>query len=131
LRRNRHDRIVLGVAGGLADYLVIDSLLIRLFFVVTAFAGGAGLLAYAALAIFLREDGDLLEHEFSNTSNRLRGRDLAMLLLLGAGTWWLAQHLGWWVSIDWTAVGPIMVVIVGLSLILKRDQRDDGSAGLG
>ena len=130
LRRSSHDRTILGVAGGLADYLVIDPVLIRLAFVVTALAGGVGVFAYIALAVLLPEDGGLREYELAVRPNRLQARDMAALVVLGGGMVWLAQHLGWWVSIDWTTVGPVIVVIVGLSLILKRDRSDQGNAGL-
>ena len=45
--RSTTDRVVAGVAGGLAEQLRVDPVLIRLAFVVLAFAGGAGLLLYA------------------------------------------------------------------------------------
>ena len=130
LRRSSHDRIMLGVAGGLADYLLIDPVLIRLAFVITALAGGVGVLAYIALAVLLPEDRGVREYELAGRAHRLQGRDVAALVVLGGGMLWLAQHLGWWISIDWTTVGPVMVVTVGLSLILKRDRNDQGSAGL-
>lgn len=49
LYRRRADRMIAGVAVGLADYFGIDPIWVRLAFVLTAFAGGIGLIAYAAL----------------------------------------------------------------------------------
>jgi phage shock protein C len=46
LYRSRSDRMLGGVAGGLARYLDVDSTLVRLAFVALFFAAGVGVLAY-------------------------------------------------------------------------------------
>ena len=53
--RSTIDKKVAGVAGGLADYFDIDPLLVRLIFVILAFAGGGGLLIYIILWIVTPE----------------------------------------------------------------------------
>lgn len=55
LVRRTDDRVVAGVASGLADYLNIDPVIIRVLFVILAFAGGGGILAYVALWILTPE----------------------------------------------------------------------------
>lgn len=48
------DRKLFGVAGGLAEYFDMDPILVRVGFVVLSICfGGIGLVAYAALAIFM------------------------------------------------------------------------------
>ncbi|CAM3090251.1 ATP-binding protein [Corynebacterium gottingense] len=47
--RSRRNLMVAGIASGLARYLGVDERWVRLFFIVGAFVGGAGALAYAAL----------------------------------------------------------------------------------
>lgn len=51
LQRNEHDKVVAGVASGLADYFEIDTTWIRIAFVVAVFAGFSGILAYIVLWI--------------------------------------------------------------------------------
>lgn len=52
LYRSRGERMIAGVAGGLAEYFNVDPSLVRLAFVaLTLFGGGTGLLAYLILAI--------------------------------------------------------------------------------
>lgn len=46
LYRSESDRMIAGVCGGLADYLKIDSALVRLIFILLALADGAGILIY-------------------------------------------------------------------------------------
>ena len=50
--------MIWGVAGGLAEHVGFNPTLVRVFFVVTLFFGGAGLLAYLVLAVALPEDDE-------------------------------------------------------------------------
>lgn len=49
LIRSESDRMVAGVAGGLAQYLNIDPALVRIGFVLLAVFGGSGLIIYLAM----------------------------------------------------------------------------------
>ena len=51
LYRSTTDKMLGGVAGGLAEYFDIDSTLIRVLFVVIVFLGGGGIIAYIILWI--------------------------------------------------------------------------------
>ena len=53
LRRSRSDKILGGVAGGLADYSGIDALLWRVGFVALALAGGTGVVVYLLLWLLM------------------------------------------------------------------------------
>ncbi len=53
LYRSRDERMIAGVAGGLAEYFGIDPTLVRLAFVAFTLAGGSGVLAYLILAIIM------------------------------------------------------------------------------
>ena len=46
MRRTRDDRVIGGVCGGLGRYLGVDPVLMRIAFVILAFAGGGGILVY-------------------------------------------------------------------------------------
>ena len=56
LYRNRTDKMIAGVCGGLGKYLAIDPTLIRLLFVLVVLLGGAGVLAYLILMIVVPEE---------------------------------------------------------------------------
>lgn len=56
LLRSKRDRILWGVAGGLAEHTGFSATLVRIAFVVLSLFGGAGLLAYLVLAVALPED---------------------------------------------------------------------------
>ncbi|MFZ5827932.1 MAG: PspC domain-containing protein, partial [Bacillota bacterium] len=47
------DRWLSGVAGGMAEYLDLDPVLVRILFLLSLFIGGTGLLIYVVLAIIM------------------------------------------------------------------------------
>jgi len=57
LRRSRQDRVVAGVAGGLAEHFDLDAGLLRVALVGLTLAGGIGVPLYLAAWILLPEDG--------------------------------------------------------------------------
>jgi len=56
LYRSRSDRWIGGVCGGLAQFLTIDTTIIRLLFVFTALFGGASLLIYLVMLLIVPEE---------------------------------------------------------------------------
>src|ERR1700747_1253049 len=57
LRRPVQDSVVAGVAAGLARYLGVDVMIIRLAFVVLTVVGGAGIPLYLAGLLLIPEEG--------------------------------------------------------------------------
>jgi phage shock protein PspC (stress-responsive transcriptional regulator) len=57
LRRPVNDRMIAGVASGIARYLGVDTNIVRIAFVVLAFVGGASLPLYVAGWLLIPEDG--------------------------------------------------------------------------
>jgi phage shock protein PspC (stress-responsive transcriptional regulator) len=88
LERSRSDRMVAGVAGGLARYFDIHPAVYRVGFVVLTLLGGAGIIIYLALALVMPEEGS----EDSYATAALRNRrerpwpliGVALLAIAGA-----------------------------------------------
>lgn len=57
LRRSLEGRMVGGVAVGLADYLDVDVVVVRVLFVVLALAGGLGVPLYVAAWLLVPDEG--------------------------------------------------------------------------
>ena len=53
LTRSETDRVIAGVAGGIAQRLGVSSTLVRLAWVLSVFFGGLGIVAYLVLAVVL------------------------------------------------------------------------------
>ena len=58
LRRVRTDRVLAGGAGGVARWLGIDPVIVRVVLVILAIFGGSGLLLYVLGWLFIPEEGD-------------------------------------------------------------------------
>jgi phage shock protein PspC (stress-responsive transcriptional regulator) len=58
LYRSRSDRVISGVCGGLARYLNVDPVIVRVVAVALVFAGGVGLLLYAAAFLLVPNEGE-------------------------------------------------------------------------
>lgn len=58
LTRNTRQAVVAGVASGLADYLEVDPVLVRLGFVFLCFFGGSGVLLYLVAWALIPRDAD-------------------------------------------------------------------------
>jgi phage shock protein PspC (stress-responsive transcriptional regulator) len=55
LNRSVKDKVISGVAGGLAEYFEIDPVIVRVLFVISLFFHGAGFIAYIVLWIAVPE----------------------------------------------------------------------------
>src|SRR4051812_15756038 len=73
LTRSRDDRMIAGVAGGLADYLGIDPSLVRIAWVVLFLAGGLGLLIYIIMWIVVPEEDELTPDELLAATSTASG----------------------------------------------------------
>jgi phage shock protein C len=57
LRRSRDNKVVAGICGGIARYLAVDPVAVRVAFVVLAFiTGGTALLAYLVAWLVMPDD---------------------------------------------------------------------------
>ncbi len=56
LTRSSNDVMIAGVAAGLADYLNIDPVLVRVLFVILTLCGGPGLVAYIILWLIMPQE---------------------------------------------------------------------------
>src|SRR5579864_2502217 len=57
LRRSYEDRMLGGVAGGVAQYFGVDAMIVRIAFVVLTLFGGAGIPLYLAGLLLIPEEG--------------------------------------------------------------------------
>lgn len=122
-----------GVCAGLADYFDLDVTLVRIVFVVMAFASaGFAIVLYIILSIILPVDRSEINDSIGEKANRL-GHDLSDsrvvsrvrnylgigLVILGA---WLllCQFLPQWFEIRWDFVWPVILIFAGCLIIIKK-----------
>ncbi|MFH0853241.1 MAG: PspC domain-containing protein [bacterium] len=139
LTRSKSDRMVAGVAGGLAEYFNIDPVIFRAAFVLFALFDGAGVLIYIVMWIIVPETGKESEkknleekvkevgkeaeqlvnkHVNENSSYQARNIIGIIIIIIGAMALlrqfypmsWLGFHMIW----------PIIIVVFGFLLIIKK-----------
>ncbi len=119
LLRSPSDRMIWGVAGGLAEHLSVSSTLVRAAFVITALFSGIGLLAYLVLAVALPQDDGSGKPVEESLSSRF-GRVLLVSLLVAAVICLaicLAAASAWVTATGHGTVVAGVVIAVGVALV--------------
>jgi phage shock protein PspC (stress-responsive transcriptional regulator)/signal transduction histidine kinase len=115
MRRRRSGRAVAGVAGGLADHLGISVLWVRVAFAVLAAFGGAGVMAYGLLWVFVPQTRVETKSTEVSTREKQQARGLlAMGIGLAVGVGAMSGMLNGWVA------GGIAVTLVGAALVWRE-----------
>ena len=116
--RSRTDRLLTGLAAGVGDALGVDRVIIRLAFVVLAFAGGVGVVAYLLLLLVSTEPGpgpDAPPRPIGRGESVKRSVAVALVL---AGTLLILRAAGVWFG-D-AVVWPVALGAAGSALIWTR-----------
>ena len=145
LYRSRSDVMLGGVCGGLADYLGLDPTLVRLFFVLLAMGTGIGVFLYILMWIVVPVEGAATKSVEASAQSaagemadraRTFGQEFAGavarpnprmgvfigLALVVVGSIWLVQSLDlpWLRWLDFDFLWPVLLIIGGIVLILRR-----------
>ncbi len=75
LYRSTTDKMIGGVAGGLAEYFKIDSTIARVLFIVTFFFGGGGVIVYIILWIVVPQKPYIIPGMNSGPNNESQSTD--------------------------------------------------------
>jgi phage shock protein C len=116
LRRSTSDKVIAGVAGGLARYLGVDPVVVRIAFVALALSGGAGVLLYLIgwIAIPGERSGEITGQAAPFNSNT--GVIILGLTLVVAGGVVFAERMVPSIS---AFVGPLLLIALGLAVLLR------------
>lgn len=115
LYRSKKDRILFGVCGGLAEYLGIDSTLIRILAVILLFSSPWFMIFYVLLGIVIPENPGQKESKAAipfKDSYLVLGLSLALI-----GTLLLLINYGW---INWSDIWPIILILLGVFLLWQN-----------
>lgn len=132
LCRSRTNKVLGGVAGGIAEYLGVDPNLIRLVFVLLTFFGGAGVPAYIIAWIIIPECGPGPEETAEGTQPSRTSTDIGLILgiaLVGLGIWFLLQNLNlipgpFFVLFRFIALAfwPGILILIGIFIIVATSR---------
>jgi len=128
LYRSSSDRVIGGVASGLAGYFKLDPLLVRLLFVIFTLVGGGAVLIYIILWIVTPEESQANHQPKNSTSmesnetpkkpnpeTRQKGNLIGGLVLITLGAIFLvAQFIP---RIDFGDLWPLILIVIGIALL--------------
>lgn len=147
LYRSTKDRMLGGVAAGLAEYFDIDPTLVRVIFVVTLFLGGTGIIGYIILWIIVPEEPVIFpgtesadvkpeaepniageENKFDANAyyssldrQREKRRRIAGLILLTLGVIFLADNFIPRISIG--EFWPLILIAAGAAILINSKRK--------
>ena len=118
LRRSANEKVLFGVAGGIAEYLDVDPILIRVGFVVLAFAGASGILVYIILAILMPGP----DETSAGDGIAMRGspQQVIGIVVVAVGVILLLVNLGVMSRFPWHIVWPVAIIAVGVAVLFTR-----------
>ena len=124
LRRSSTDKVIAGVAGGIGAYFGIDSVIVRIAFIVLTFLGGAGPFLYLIgwLALPTEDSPSVISKALGGgTPNRFRS--LLAVALIGLGLLITANLSGdlFNLFVDVWSIAPYLALILiaaGVALVL-------------
>ena len=124
LRRSSTDKVIAGVAGGIGAYFGIDSVIVRIAFIVLTFLGGAGPFLYLIgwLALPQEDSPSVIAKALGSDSPR-RFRSLMAVVLIGIGLLITASLSGelFATFINVWTIAPYLALILiaaGVALVL-------------
>jgi len=149
LLRSQQDRILGGVCGGLAKYLRIDTVLVRLFFIVFTLVGGIGPLVYIILWIVVPSeeqfasgggkaytiDGEVVKEkvgmfkdEFVNAVNKPNKKTGLYLggglILIGAYILLKNMNVPWLSWLNNNVILAGLIILAGVALLVVAFRKD-------
>lgn len=142
LYKSRKSKMIGGVAGGLGDYFDIDPVIVRVLFIITAFAWGVSIIAYILMWIILPENPDELEYyyeftgekpenlseEYGEDTNKKKSdrKIIAGIFLIGFGLIIFIDKVTDWIQFKY--VWPLILVVIGASLVYGSYKRKSGGS---
>jgi phage shock protein C len=143
LYRSRKNKVIAGVCGGIAEYLEVDPVLIRIIAVVLLFVGGGSLIAYIIGMIIIPDESKIAAQGFEPASNlplppsgavaqsgRTGGLIVGIIMLVLGLTFLLRnipffRHYYWWFwDMGWNFFWPSLLIVIGGVIILRAMQKD-------
>lgn len=144
LYRSNKDKMLGGVAGGLAEYFDMDPTLVRVIFIITLFLGGTGVIAYIILWILVPEEplvfpltanstpasepnsqtgtAEPVNVPFTVPVRKRNGPAIAGIILIVLGSLFLLDNI--FPSFSFEHYWPLILVAIGAALIFNSRNRE-------
>jgi phage shock protein C len=117
LRRSRRDRMLGGVCGGIARYLDVDPVLLRVAALALALSGGLGVLAYIVAWVVIPEADEDEPERSAPPAGRHTVAIAVGAALIGLGALLLLRQWIPWFGAE--MFWPLVVVAVGVFMLIS------------
>lgn len=124
LYRSPYNSILLGISGGIAEYMNVNPLLVRALFVITAVLGGWGIIAYVICAFLIPEHpSEKAKGRFS----RIRSSKILGVVLIGIGIYFYLPTFGIFrvfslFSFSSSLFFALSLILIGVYFLLNRNE---------
>jgi phage shock protein C len=144
LYRSETNRTIAGVCGGLGEFLGIDPLIIRIFFIIWTILGEFSVIVYFILWVVIpnkssSDSGETFKSDELGSRFRLMGRELGEVArqpnqdlitfagvgLIGWGVFYLVRQIGFsWLNWDFSFyLWPALLIIAGAVVLIRAAAR--------
>jgi len=142
LYRSETNKVIAGVCGGLGDYFNIDPTIIRIIFVIITIFGGSGILIYIILWLIIPSESSVRQissdqlkanaqemkervekfaHDIrTSKSGDRNSKSWWAFLIIILGVIFLLNNYGYYDFSEISRLWPLLLVILGLAIILKK-----------
>lgn len=136
LYRSEKDRMIGGVAGGIAEYFDVDSVVIRIIFVLVSIYGGSGVMIYMILWLIIPTESSNKSSTEENVEKgaeeiRDKAKDVALsfkknrnnqvlvgIFLVLIGLLFFFSNFGFFSIFNIWKLWPLLIIAIGISLLL-------------
>lgn len=125
LHKSEYDKMIFGVCGGVAEYLDIDSSIVRIIWAISSLLAGAGILVYLLAAIILPygDSHDFQGEEKKTKINNIEQRNVIGIILIICGAFLMLRNFAFYINFDY--VWSTLLIILGFIVVLKgREKRN-------
>lgn len=122
LYRSRNNKVIAGVCGGVAEYFEVDPTIVRIAWLLLAFPGGIGFLAYLVCWIVMPEkssttvvSADSYESEHQNPEDKEKNKKIIGIALVIIGSVFLFDVFFRW--FDMAVIVPLAIIAIGIFVL--------------
>jgi len=132
LYRSKKDKIIAGVAGGLAEYFNVDSTIVRVVFILLTLLHGSGIIIYIALALVVPREEERGKQDVEDGTEKIiskmrkqkwmkPSRAIGIIALAAGVIVILTRYFpsSWF---RWDVFWAVVLVVMGAYLLLRKKQ---------
>lgn len=124
LYRSANNKVIAGVCGGVAEYFEIDPTIVRIVWLLLAFPGGVGFLAYLVCWLVMPERNTFASGTNENYASGHRSgeeseknkRIIGLALIIIGSVFLFDRFFGWF---DMAIIVPLVIIAIGIFVLFN------------